>query len=90
VLKPPPPLPLPLPGQHPRLGMTLRARSVDKDKNKDKETEKDEKEKDRVQNAWMSGSAAKEVIVPGSKGERPLLRNVRRRRSSFSAADVVA
>ncbi|KDQ14234.1 hypothetical protein BOTBODRAFT_33022 [Botryobasidium botryosum FD-172 SS1] len=94
VLKPPPPLPLPGPGQHPRLGMTLRARSADKDKgkdkDKDKEAEKEEKEKDRVQNAWMSGSAAKEVIVPGTKGERPLLRNVRRRRSSFSAADVVA
>jgi len=37
--------------------------------------------------AWMSGNP---VVVPGTKGARPLLRPVRRRRSSFSSADVVA
>lgn len=39
--------------------------------------------------AWMNKDPSA-VVVPGSKSERPLLRNVRRRRSSFSAADVVA
>ncbi|GBE79144.1 Tyrosine-protein phosphatase CDC14 homolog [Sparassis crispa] len=39
--------------------------------------------------AWMTTNAAA-VVVPGSKSERPNLRNVRRRRSSFSAADIVA
>ncbi|KAH9175198.1 tyrosine protein phosphatase [Lactarius sanguifluus] len=39
---------------------------------------------------WMKNGASA-VVKPGnSKGERPGLRNVRRRRSSFSAADVVA
>lgn len=39
--------------------------------------------------AWMTNNASA-VVVPGSKSERPGLRNVRRRRSSFSSADVVA
>jgi cell division cycle 14 len=39
--------------------------------------------------AWMNKDTSA-VVVPGSKSERPLLRSVRRRRSSFSAADVVA
>ncbi|KAN0140188.1 Protein-tyrosine phosphatase-like protein [Lactarius tabidus] len=40
--------------------------------------------------AWMKNGASA-VVKPGnSKGERPGLRSVRRRRSSFSAADVVA
>ncbi|PCH41175.1 phosphotyrosine protein [Wolfiporia cocos MD-104 SS10] len=39
--------------------------------------------------AWMTNNAAA-VVVPGSKSERPNLRSVRRRRSSFSSADVVA
>jgi cell division cycle 14 len=39
--------------------------------------------------AWMTNNASA-VVVPGSKSERPGLRSVRRRRSSFSAADVVA
>ncbi|KAI0921908.1 hypothetical protein AcW2_006750 [Taiwanofungus camphoratus] len=39
--------------------------------------------------AWMTNNAAA-VVVPGSKSERPNLRSVRRRRSSFSAADVIA
>ncbi|KAJ8086178.1 cell division control protein 14 [Marasmius tenuissimus] len=39
--------------------------------------------------AWMTTNAAA-VVKPGSKSERPGLRSVRRRRSSFSAADVVA
>ncbi|KAH9950025.1 tyrosine protein phosphatase [Amylocystis lapponica] len=38
---------------------------------------------------WMTNNAAA-VVVPGSKSERPNLRSVRRRRSSFSSADVVA
>ncbi|KAF8264304.1 protein-tyrosine phosphatase-like protein [Lactarius quietus] len=39
---------------------------------------------------WMKNGASA-VVKPGnSKGERPGLRSVRRRRSSFSAADVVA
>ncbi|KAG7096662.1 hypothetical protein E1B28_004077 [Marasmius oreades] len=39
--------------------------------------------------AWMTTNAAA-VVKPGSKSERPGLRSVRRRRSSFSAADVIA
>ena len=40
---------------------------------------------------WMNGEEASSVVVPSSKsGERPLLRNVKRRRSSFSSVDVVA
>ncbi|KAF9268239.1 phosphatases II [Marasmius fiardii PR-910] len=39
--------------------------------------------------AWMTTNAAA-VVKPGSKSERPGLRSIRRRRSSFSAADVVA
>lgn len=39
--------------------------------------------------AWMNTNPAA-VVVPGTKSERPGLRSVRRRRSSFSAADVVA
>ncbi|EMD41090.1 hypothetical protein CERSUDRAFT_111664 [Gelatoporia subvermispora B] len=39
--------------------------------------------------AWMTNNAAG-VVVPGTKSERPGLRPTRRRRSSFSAADVVA
>ncbi|TDL29089.1 phosphatases II [Rickenella mellea] len=40
--------------------------------------------------AWMTSSGASAVVVPGTKGERPGLRPIRRRRSSFSSADVVA
>lgn len=40
-------------------------------------------------NEWMKTNASA-VVKPGTKSERPGLRNVRRRRSSFSAADVVA
>ncbi|KIO30890.1 hypothetical protein M407DRAFT_221992 [Tulasnella calospora MUT 4182] len=42
--------------------------------------------------AWMSGEAAGAILEKGGikeKGERPLLRSVRRRRSSFSNADVI-
>lgn len=39
--------------------------------------------------AWMTSNPSA-VVVPGSKSERPGLRSVRRRRSSFSSADVVA
>lgn len=39
--------------------------------------------------AWMTTNVAA-VVVPGTKSERPGLRSVRRRRSSFSSADVVA
>jgi len=39
--------------------------------------------------AWMTTNVSA-VVVPGTKSERPGLRSVRRRRSSFSAADVVA
>ncbi|KAJ7781607.1 tyrosine protein phosphatase [Mycena metata] len=39
--------------------------------------------------AWMKTNVAA-VVVPASKSERPGLRPVRRRRSSFSSADVVA
>ena len=42
-------------------------------------------------NEWMNGEEASSVVVPSSKsGDRPLLRNVKRRRSSFSSVDVVA
>lgn len=40
--------------------------------------------------AWMTTTNAAAVVKPGSKSERPGLRSIRRRRSSFSAADVVA
>ncbi|KAG8895367.1 cell division control protein 14 [Tulasnella sp. 403] len=39
--------------------------------------------------AWMSGEAAGAIVNTANKNERPLLRSVRRRRSSFSAADVI-
>lgn len=39
--------------------------------------------------AWMSGEAAGAVVNKQGKSDRPLLRSVRRRRSSFSAADVI-
>jgi len=39
--------------------------------------------------AWVANNVAA-VVVPASKSERPGLRSVRRRRSSFSSADVVA
>lgn len=38
---------------------------------------------------WMTHNASA-VVKPGNKSERPNLRPIRRRRSSFSAADVVA
>ena len=38
---------------------------------------------------WMKTNASA-VVVPGSKSARPGLRSIRRRRSSFSNADVVA
>ena len=39
--------------------------------------------------AWMKTNPSA-VVVPGTKSERPELRSIRRRRSSFSAADVIA
>ncbi|KAF9482442.1 phosphatases II [Pholiota conissans] len=39
--------------------------------------------------AWVASNVAA-VVVPATKSERPGLRSVRRRRSSFSSADVVA
>ncbi|KAJ7688389.1 protein-tyrosine phosphatase-like protein [Mycena rosella] len=39
--------------------------------------------------AWMKTNVAA-VVVPATKSERPGLRPVRRRRSSFSSADVIA
>lgn len=39
--------------------------------------------------AWVANNVAA-VMVPATKSERPGLRSVRRRRSSFSSADVVA
>jgi cell division cycle 14 len=39
---------------------------------------------------WVSSQEAVAVVEPAPKGGRPSLRNVRRRRSSFSSADVVA
>ncbi|KAF9008809.1 phosphatases II [Cyathus striatus] len=39
--------------------------------------------------AWVANNAST-VVVPASKSERPGLRSVRRRRSSFSSADIVA
>ena len=46
-------------------------------------------EAEEANNAWVTESAGS-VVNPGSKLERPGLRNVKRRRSSFSAADVIA
>ncbi|KAG8740632.1 hypothetical protein FRC10_004090 [Ceratobasidium sp. 414] len=56
---------------------------------KGKKQEEEEKEKEDEVPDWMHGEGASAVVVPGSKSERPNLRSVRRRRSSFSAADVV-
>lgn len=39
--------------------------------------------------AWVANNVSA-VMAPATKSERPVLRSVRRRRSSFSAADVVA
>ena len=39
---------------------------------------------------WVSSQEAVAVVEPATKGGRPSLRNVRRRRSSFNSADVVA
>jgi cell division cycle 14 len=39
---------------------------------------------------WISSQEAVSVVRPAAKGGRPSLRNVKRRRSSFSSADVVA
>ncbi|KAF9534992.1 protein-tyrosine phosphatase-like protein [Crepidotus variabilis] len=39
--------------------------------------------------AWVNNNAAA-VVAPASKSSRPGLRSVRRRRSSFSSADIVA
>lgn len=69
-----PPPPLPLP--------------IPADKGKNR-VEAEEKEKEDEVPDWMHGEGASAVVVPGSKLERPNLRSVRRRRSSFSAADVV-
>ncbi|CCO30065.1 hypothetical protein BN14_04089 [Rhizoctonia solani AG-1 IB] len=49
----------------------------------------EEKEKEDEDPDWTHGEGANAVVVPGSKLERPNLRSVRRRRSSFSAADIV-
>ncbi|KAG9079621.1 cell division control protein 14 [Ceratobasidium sp. UAMH 11750] len=56
---------------------------------KGKERDEEEKEKEDEVPDWMHSEGASAVVVPGSKSERPNLRSVRRRRSSFSAADVV-
>ncbi|KZT27003.1 tyrosine protein phosphatase [Neolentinus lepideus HHB14362 ss-1] len=42
-----------------------------------------------TKDTWMKDNAPA-IVVPGTKSERPGLRPMRRRRSSFSAADVVA
>jgi cell division cycle 14 len=39
--------------------------------------------------AWMTNNPSA-VVVPATKSARPGLRSIRRRRSSFSSADVVA
>lgn len=39
--------------------------------------------------AWMSGVDAKAVVEPATKSGRPSIRSVRRRRSSFSSADIL-
>ena len=47
------------------------------------------KKSSQSSDAWVANNAAA-VVAPASKSQRPGLRNVRRRRSSFSSADVVA
>ncbi|CAE6422555.1 unnamed protein product [Rhizoctonia solani] len=49
----------------------------------------DDKEQEDEDPDWTHGEGANAVVMPGSKLERPNLRSVRRRRSSFSAADIV-
>lgn len=39
--------------------------------------------------AWMSGLDAQAVVEPATKSGRPSIRSVRKRRSSFSAADLL-
>ncbi|KEP53697.1 tyrosine-phosphatase [Rhizoctonia solani 123E] len=48
-----------------------------------------DKEQEDEDPDWTHGEGANAVVMPGSKLERPNLRSVRRRRSSFSAADIV-
>lgn len=43
----------------------------------------------KASDAWVANNVAA-VVAPASKSQRPGLRSVRRRRSSFSSADVVA
>lgn len=50
---------------------------------------KEGSEKEKEKDAWMKNNTSA-VVKPGTKSERPGLRSIRRRRSSFSAADVVA
>jgi len=47
------------------------------------------KKSSQSSDAWVANNVAA-VVAPASKSQRPGLRNVRRRRSSFSSADVVA
>jgi len=47
------------------------------------------KNNSKESDSWVANNTAG-VIAPGSKSQRPGLRSVRRRRSSFSSADVVA
>lgn len=61
-----------------KLGVPVLSRGKDARKEKAEEGE----------DAWMKNNPGA-VVVPASKGERPGLRSVRRRRSSFSAADIV-
>lgn len=56
---------------------------------KGKKRDEEEQEKEDEDPEWTHGEGANAVVVPGSKLERPNLRSVRRRRSSFSAADIV-
>lgn len=47
------------------------------------------KNNSKASDSWVANNTAA-VIAPASKSQRPGLRSVRRRRSSFSSADVVA
>lgn len=47
------------------------------------------KKSSQQSDAWVANNAAA-VVAPASKSQRPGLRSIRRRRSSFSSADIVA
>ena len=83
---PPPPPPSPTPSRLPTLVPTRRPHHAPSNSLTDVTTLK---RPGTALDAWMTNNASA-VVVPATKSARPGLRSVRRRRSSFSSADVFA